>query len=749
MRRILSVVLVVLGVTTVVMVASPAVPASAATPVVVGPTTVAEAGEYRTDVWGDPWDFSGESDAVPPWHTDPHKKGKVTSISGGQLHVSGPGDWFEVLQTLAYPPTATDALSRPLDTSKYQRVSFRMWSASARPIMFQWYDCELAIDCDSQGELWLQQGWHTYDIDPATMPLCCGQTQRRHPWNRPVGGIRLWTGDNQAVHLDWFRIYEPTTAPTSVDVGPESVDEVWWDADNNQNNNVDSPTADVLSGPVAANGTVAFDTDAYPPGTYRFYTVKAGVKSPYSEPVTVNPKPLPVIIDPDMAGGDDWASVVRRDPWDFSQLGDLSGWANTGPGNPAPSISNGVLNVNPAGSDIPGDSSITLSTPTDIDARLYHRLSVRQLLTGNFDLGHGPGGGTMGRFLWQDETSPPHAPWRNSQDIIEKTGVWNTITLDLHTNPRSAIEDETSPDRRGVGVPGRERITELRWDPHEDPGGRRYSLDWIRLARNDRGKPNFGVRFEDRRWVDGTVADIYLDTDAVGFNGTRIASDIPVRQGTNTYNLRQSVLASGTRYVYIVMKSPLGTQTATYSSGPVDMGTWNGFIDVPPSHAFRSQIDWLTAELIAEGYDDNSFRPSGPVSRQAVASFLWKYAGSPASGGSSFPDVPPGHVFHNPIRWLVTQQIATGFGDGTFKPTAPVTRQALASFLYKLAGSPPVDVGTSFKDVPGNHPFAAAITWLAQKRIASGYDDGTFRPGAVVSRQAVASMVAKYAALQE
>jgi hypothetical protein len=171
------------------------------------------------------------------------------------------------------------------------------------------------------------------------------------------------------------------------------------------------------------------------------------------------------------------------------------------------------------------------------------------------------------------------------------------------------------------------------------------------------------------------------------------------------------------------------------------------FSDVGESHPFRSNIHWLVAEGIASGYDDGTFRPSAVVSRQAVASFLYRMAGSPAftlPAAPTFIDVGIAHPFYAAIEWAVAEGIVAGYDDGTFRPTAVVSRQAAAAFLHRNAGSPTVEgAGTSFSDVGPSHPFAAAIQWMADNEVAGGYDDGTYGPGRDVSRQAVAAFISR------
>ncbi len=170
--------------------------------------------------------------------------------------------------------------------------------------------------------------------------------------------------------------------------------------------------------------------------------------------------------------------------------------------------------------------------------------------------------------------------------------------------------------------------------------------------------------------------------------------------------------------------------------------------DVRVNSPFCGDIKWMINSGTGTGYADGSFRPTATLTRQAAASFLHKMQGSPGvpAGAPNFSDVPVGHTFRTAIRWMAGKGITSGYAGGTFRPTATLTRQAIASFLYQLAGRPSVPANAPrFSDVPTNHPFHDAIRWLASERISTGYADGTFRPSAPVSRQAMAAFLHKYA----
>ncbi len=191
----------------------------------------------------------------------------------------------------------------------------------------------------------------------------------------------------------------------------------------------------------------------------------------------------------------------------------------------------------------------------------------------------------------------------------------------------------------------------------------------------------------------------------------------------------------------------LALATGLVLAGVAAVSAAHQFDDVDGDHPFHDQIGWLAEEGIAEGYGDGTFGPGRALTRQAVAAFLYRLAGEPATSGdgSGFSDVGEDHAFATPIAWLAEEEIADGYADGTFGPGRAVTRQAAAAFLHRLAGEPMVEGdGSGFTDVDGDHPFAEAIGWMSEAEIAEGYGDGTFRPAHVVTRQAAAAFLHRF-----
>jgi len=207
--------------------------------------------------------------------------------------------------------------------------------------------------------------------------------------------------------------------------------------------------------------------------------------------------------------------------------------------------------------------------------------------------------------------------------------------------------------------------------------------------------------------------------------------------------VKQPAVFDGVPFTYTNFDIPNGYQGLAITSKNCQptfppCGT---FPDVDAASTFCPAITWLVARGIAGGYLDGTFRPFDSVSRQALAAFLWRQQGEPITLAPTFSDVAVDHAFADAIGWLAAAGVAGGFDDGTFRPTDAISRQAVASFLWKLAGSPTPTVAATFSDVPAGHPFATAISWMVQEGITTGYADGTFRPDGTLSRQAMAAFL--------
>ena len=160
--------------------------------------------------------------------------------------------------------------------------------------------------------------------------------------------------------------------------------------------------------------------------------------------------------------------------------------------------------------------------------------------------------------------------------------------------------------------------------------------------------------------------------------------------------------------------------------------------DVPEDATHADAIEWIVEMEISTGYQDGSYRPALAVTRGQMATFLTRALDLP-DGEVSFSDVSDTHTHAASIAALAEAGISVGYDDGTFRPEASVTRGHMATFLTRALELP--DGEATFSDVGPDHEHATGIRAIATAEIAEGYDDGTYRPGEPVTRGQMATFL--------
>ena len=115
----------------------------------------------------------------------------------------------------------------------------------------------------------------------------------------------------------------------------------------------------------------------------------------------------------------------------------------------------------------------------------------------------------------------------------------------------------------------------------------------------------------------------------------------------------------------------------------------------------------------------------------------------------TFPDVLPNYWVAQPISMLAMQKIITGYPNGTFKPEGNITRAEMCTLLMKTKGVKGGSGYTTFSDVPTSHWALVYIAEAANMGVVKGYPDGTFRPSANITRAEGLAMIARFAGITE
>ena len=519
------------------------VPAGAAgAPAFAGPAHLAEAPDFATEAYADPWDYANPDDLLVD--RGPVINASVTGVSGGRLRFTAAGPSHLSLVFPGYDgslPVGREGLKQPIPAAGYTHATLRLWASSRGPAGLSWQGCGVAAPC-RQGHISFraEPGWHTYRL---TLAGAGG-------WSGAVTGLRLAVSPSGRTdyELDWFRLYRTATP----DVVVQASGTPFWDADADLANNT---AGNPGWGRLAQDGrTWVFRASSFPPGTYRFFQSGSG----HSAPLTIHPAPRIVFDAPSEAGGEDYATARLGDPWDMSGPGDVAGVGNA----QQVAWSGGALHAT-NGPPAPNDPFVLLRQAGPIDTNRYHRLEVRADYDGAFGLEDAPGGGMHGRLIWSRAQSP--TVWEDSKEFVTYSTV-DRYVIDLHTNPRSHLAEDENGTR--LGWTG--QMTRVRWDPNEDRGARRWRLDGVWLRADHESHGPFDVTWHDTAGGAGVRVSLYADRDRSGFDGILLEPDVAQTAGTTSHRWSGRSLPGGTWWLYAVATDGVAT-SRTYAGGPLQV----------------------------------------------------------------------------------------------------------------------------------------------------------------------------------
>ena len=157
------------------------------------------------------------------------------------------------------------------------------------------------------------------------------------------------------------------------------------------------------------------------------------------------------------------------------------------------------------------------------------------------------------------------------------------------------------------------------------------------------------------------------------------------------------------------------------------------FIDTR-EHWSRDQVNFVAARELFQGVGNNQFGVGHPMTRGMVNTVLARLAGvdTTSAAGQNWYD--------KGVAWAREN----GVSDGT-NPNGNVTREQLATMLYRYAGSPAVNGSLPFSDADTASDYAQdALIWATQNGILNGYGDGRIGPKANAERAQVAAMMARF-----
>ena len=195
-----------------------------------------------------------------------------------------------------------------------------------------------------------------------------------------------------------------------------------------------------------------------------------------------------------------------------------------------------------------------------------------------------------------------------------------------------------------------------------------------------------------------------------------------------------------TSYAITVDKADNGTVTASRTRAPKGLTVT---LTVKPDEGYK--LDTLTVtdkngnEIKLTDKGDGKYTFTMPASAVVVqATFTAESSSLP------FTDVSVNDWFYDAVAYVYDNGLMDGTAGTAFSPLMTSNRAMVVTILWRLAGSPEPEAAPSFSDVTADSWYTDAVAWASENGIVKGYSDTVFAPDDTVTREQLATILYRY-----
>ena len=178
------------------------------------------------------------------------------------------------------------------------------------------------------------------------------------------------------------------------------------------------------------------------------------------------------------------------------------------------------------------------------------------------------------------------------------------------------------------------------------------------------------------------------------------------------------------------------------------------FTDVPATEWYYEYVLAAYTDKLMQGVSETTFEPYSDMTRAMLVTMLYRLEGSPEVEGKVtdvFTDCADGQWYSDAVLWANKNGVVEGRTDTTFDPNAKLTRQEMATILYRYSvykGAAEVTKPEiSFTDAASIASWAeAAVSYCAESGLMNGVDGNAFNPNGTANRAMGATVLTRLAA---
>ena len=176
------------------------------------------------------------------------------------------------------------------------------------------------------------------------------------------------------------------------------------------------------------------------------------------------------------------------------------------------------------------------------------------------------------------------------------------------------------------------------------------------------------------------------------------------------------------------------------------------FTDVKTGDWFYEAVQYVYDKGMMTGVSADRFAPASTTTRGMIVTILYRLENEPAvSGGSAFTDVESGAWYADAVAWAAANDIVNGTSATTFAPNSPITREQMATMLYRFAQYKGMDAVTLQENLTGypdgdqvSDYAIPAMNWAVGQGLIAGMENGTLVPQGSATRAQVATILMRF-----
>ena len=175
------------------------------------------------------------------------------------------------------------------------------------------------------------------------------------------------------------------------------------------------------------------------------------------------------------------------------------------------------------------------------------------------------------------------------------------------------------------------------------------------------------------------------------------------------------------------------------------------FSDLDTTKWYHEDIDYVLDNEIMLGTSETVFAPEGSLTRGMLVTILYRSEGEPATNKSiPFADVDMGAYYANAVVWAQQNGIVKGISETEYAPDMNVTREQLATIMFRYAQFKGMDAVTTeenlgFNDASDISDWAvAAMNWGVGRDYIFARTEGAIAPKVAATRAEIAAFIHRY-----